>query len=139
MKVKRYYPEYKNWLTEKQWLSKGKVIIDMTKTVTLWSNQFCNVSSVYAAPDNVRDMTDSEKLSFREEMKLQRKLAKERQITRYELERARQEELDKATKLAEKLREDTVVSGLDIPDVKKVTDKFMDGYFQVPKVLGEGA
>ncbi len=40
---------------------------------------------------------------------------------------------------AEKLREDEIVAGLDIPDVKKVTDKFMDGYFQVPKVLGEGA
>ncbi|MBP3608675.1 MAG: Asp-tRNA(Asn)/Glu-tRNA(Gln) amidotransferase subunit GatC [Treponema sp.] len=37
------------------------------------------------------------------------------------------------------LREDEVVQGLEIPDVKKVTDKFMDGYFQVPKVLGEGA
>lgn len=40
---------------------------------------------------------------------------------------------------AEKLREDEVVPGLDIPDVKKVTPNFMDGYFQVPKVLGEGA
>ena len=40
---------------------------------------------------------------------------------------------------AEKLRDDTVVPGLEIADVKKVTDKFMDGYFQVPKVLGEGA
>ena len=40
---------------------------------------------------------------------------------------------------AEALREDTIVPGLDIPDVKKITDKFMDGYFQVPKVLGEGA
>lgn len=40
---------------------------------------------------------------------------------------------------AEKLRDDTVVPGLDISDVKKVTDEFMDGYFQVPKVLGEGA
>jgi len=40
---------------------------------------------------------------------------------------------------AEKLREDQVVPGLDIPDVKKVTENFMDGYFQVPKVLGEGA
>ena len=38
-----------------------------------------------------------------------------------------------------KLREDSVVAGLDIPDVKKVTENFMDGYFQVPKVLGEGA
>ena len=40
---------------------------------------------------------------------------------------------------AEALREDSVVEGLDIPDVKKVTENFMDGYFQVPKVLGEGA
>lgn len=40
---------------------------------------------------------------------------------------------------AEALREDSVVAGLDIPDVKKVTENFMDGYFQVPKVLGEGA
>lgn len=39
----------------------------------------------------------------------------------------------------DKLREDTIVPGLDINDVKKVTDEFMDGYFQVPKVLGEGA
>lgn len=39
----------------------------------------------------------------------------------------------------DKLRDDTVVQGLDINDVKKVTDEFMDGYFQVPKVLGAGA
>ena len=40
---------------------------------------------------------------------------------------------------AEKLRDDTIVPGLEMADVKKVTDEFMDGYFQVPKVLGEGA
>lgn len=40
---------------------------------------------------------------------------------------------------ADMLRDDAVVEGLDIPDVKKVSENFMDGYFQVPKVLGEGA
>ena len=41
---------------------------------------------------------------------------------------------------AEKLREDEIVPGLDMKDVKKVNEpNFMDGYFQVPKVLGEGA
>ena len=40
---------------------------------------------------------------------------------------------------AEALREDDIVQGLDIPNVKKVSSNFMDGYFQVPKVLGEGA
>ncbi|MGI5173787.1 Asp-tRNA(Asn)/Glu-tRNA(Gln) amidotransferase subunit GatC [Treponema sp. OMZ 840] len=40
---------------------------------------------------------------------------------------------------ADVLREDTPVPGLDIPDVKKMTNEFMDGYFRVPKVLGEGA
>ncbi|MCR4938756.1 MAG: Asp-tRNA(Asn)/Glu-tRNA(Gln) amidotransferase subunit GatC [Treponemataceae bacterium] len=40
---------------------------------------------------------------------------------------------------AEMLRNDEVVKGLDIPDVKKMTPEFMDGYFRVPKVLGEGA
>ncbi|MBQ1949620.1 MAG: Asp-tRNA(Asn)/Glu-tRNA(Gln) amidotransferase subunit GatC [Treponema sp.] len=40
---------------------------------------------------------------------------------------------------AEALRDDSVVPGLDISDVKKVTEEFMDGYFQVPKVLGAGA
>ena len=40
---------------------------------------------------------------------------------------------------ADKLRDDTVVDGLEISDVKKVSENFMDGYFQVPKVLGEGA
>ena len=41
--------------------------------------------------------------------------------------------------VAENLRDDTVVKGLEIPDVKKMTPEFMDGYFRVPKVLGEGA
>lgn len=36
---------------------------------------------------------------------------------------------------AEKLREDSVVNGLEITDVKKISKEFMDGYFQVPKVL----
>lgn len=40
---------------------------------------------------------------------------------------------------AEQLRADEIVPGLAVADVKKVTDTFMDGYFQVPKVLGEGA
>ena len=39
----------------------------------------------------------------------------------------------------EKLRGDEVVDGLEITDVKKVSKDFMDGYFQVPKVLGAGA
>ena len=40
---------------------------------------------------------------------------------------------------ADKHRGDTVVDGVEISDVKKVSENFMDGYFQVPKVLGEGA
>lgn len=40
---------------------------------------------------------------------------------------------------AEKLRSDEVAAGLAVPDVKNVSENFMDGYFQVPKVLGEGA
>ena len=39
---------------------------------------------------------------------------------------------------SERLREDDVVKGLDIPDVKKISEEFLDGYFRVPKVLGEG-
>lgn len=38
----------------------------------------------------------------------------------------------------EALRGDEIVTGLEITDVKKVSKDFMDGYFQVPKVLGEG-
>jgi len=40
---------------------------------------------------------------------------------------------------SDKLRDDEIVKGLDIPDVKKMSKEFLDGYFQVPKVLGEGA
>ena len=43
------------------------------------------------------------------------------------------------TTTVDALRGDTVVEGLDMSDVKKVSENFMDGYFQVPKVLGEGA
>ncbi|WP_428770802.1 Asp-tRNA(Asn)/Glu-tRNA(Gln) amidotransferase subunit GatC [Treponema sp. HNW] len=40
---------------------------------------------------------------------------------------------------ADALREDEIEKGLDIPELKKMTGEFMDGYFRVPKVLGEGA
>ncbi len=40
---------------------------------------------------------------------------------------------------ADSLREDEIEKGLDIPDLKKMTGEFMDVYFRVPKVLGEGA
>ena len=44
------------------------------------------------------------------------------------------------TTKAECLREDEPVPGLEMHDVKKVNaENFLDGYFQVPKVLGEGA
>jgi len=40
---------------------------------------------------------------------------------------------------ADKLRDDVPVAGLDMHDTKNISKDFMDGYFQVPKVLGEGA
>lgn len=43
------------------------------------------------------------------------------------------------TTVAEELRSADIVAGLPIYDVKKISKNFMDGYFQVPKVLGEGA
>ena len=43
------------------------------------------------------------------------------------------------TTTADQLRDDTVVDGLEMTDVKKVSENFMDGYFPVPKVLGAGA
>ena len=42
------------------------------------------------------------------------------------------------TTKAENLRSDDVLKSLEIPDIKKVSDEFLDGYFRVPKVLGEG-
>ena len=44
------------------------------------------------------------------------------------------------TTKAEALREDEIAAGLEMHDVKKINEgNFLDGYFQVPKVLGEGA
>lgn len=37
---------------------------------------------------------------------------------------------------AELLREDIIVKGLELSDVKAMTTEFLDGYFRVPKVLG---
>jgi aspartyl-tRNA(Asn)/glutamyl-tRNA(Gln) amidotransferase subunit C len=42
------------------------------------------------------------------------------------------------TTKAENLRSDDVFKSLEISDLKKVSDEFLDGYFRVPKVLGEG-
>lgn len=39
----------------------------------------------------------------------------------------------------ESLRDETVRSGLEQQDLKRMTPEFMDGYFRVPKVLGGGA
>lgn len=41
--------------------------------------------------------------------------------------------------VSDALRDDVAVPGLPIADTKHITDEFMDGYFRVPKVLGEGA
>lgn len=44
------------------------------------------------------------------------------------------------TTTADALREDSIEGGLEMHDVKKINaEHFLDGYFQVPKVLGEGA
>lgn len=40
---------------------------------------------------------------------------------------------------ADRLRGDEAEPGLEARDVRSITKEFMDGYFQVPKVLGEGA
>lgn len=37
---------------------------------------------------------------------------------------------------ADALRDDSVVPGLEMTNVKKISKDFMDGYFQVPKVIG---
>lgn len=41
--------------------------------------------------------------------------------------------------VAESLRSDKTIEGLPVHDTKKISDNFLDGYFEVPKVLGEGA
>ncbi|MGP1576511.1 MAG: Asp-tRNA(Asn)/Glu-tRNA(Gln) amidotransferase subunit GatC [Treponema sp.] len=35
-------------------------------------------------------------------------------------------------------RSDSVQSGIGQPDLKKMSNEYMDGYFRVPKVLGSG-
>lgn len=40
---------------------------------------------------------------------------------------------------AEELRTDEIHGMLNTKDLKKMSPFFMDGYFQVPKVIGEGA
>ncbi len=40
---------------------------------------------------------------------------------------------------AETLRPDEAVPGLEVRDMKAMTQDFLDGYFRVPKVLGGGA
>ncbi|MBP3365546.1 MAG: Asp-tRNA(Asn)/Glu-tRNA(Gln) amidotransferase GatCAB subunit C [Treponema sp.] len=41
---------------------------------------------------------------------------------------------------ADLLRQDEAAAGLEMRDVKKINEgNFKDGYFEVPKVLGEGA
>lgn len=77
MEVKKNYPEYNDWLTESQWEKQYKVIIDKTKAVKLWSNQFCVCSSLYAAPDNVRDMTEPERTDYQNKVRQLRKKYRE--------------------------------------------------------------
>ncbi len=37
------------------------------------------------------------------------------------------------------LRSSEIKESLGAPDLKKISDEYMDGYFRVPKVLGSGA
>ena len=86
MKVKKYYIEYQNWKTEKQWSKEQMTIIDRTKAEELWTNQYCSVYALYAAPDNVRPMTDDEinakkakEKEYRKKAAAERKVKKERE------------------------------------------------------------
>ncbi len=58
------------------------------------------------------------------------------------LDKFSDEELDNSmykTHDENSLRNAEIKSGLTASDLKKISDKYMDGYFSVPKVLGSGA
>lgn len=76
MKVKNNRPEYQEWKSEGQWAKLGKVILDPEKAETLWPNQYCSQTCLYAAPDNVRNMTETENAAYRIKLSEQRKAAR---------------------------------------------------------------
>lgn len=69
MKVKTKWPEYEGWCSERQLAEQGKTIVDPDKAEMLWTNSFCKRVCVYAAPDNVRDMTEEEKAAYKDKCK----------------------------------------------------------------------
>lgn len=98
MRVKKYYLEYENWKTQRQWKKEGFVIVDRDKAVELWTSQWCCCSAVYASPDNVRPMTQEEVEAFKQEIKEQRrKAADERKL--------KKEQYERRLKYADELRE----------------------------------
>ena len=99
MKVKKYYSEYNNWKTEKQWNKLFFTVIDYSKTVELWANQYCSVSSKYASPQNVRPMNDLE-------INIQKRKEKEKRHIRYIENKKKKEILKAKNEYASKLREE---------------------------------
>lgn len=98
MKVKNHCPEYASWKTERQWAEKHFVIVDKSKAVELWSNQFCNVSSLYASEDNVRPMNEEELQKFKSKKTKERKEAEERR-------KEKKADYERRCKYADELRE----------------------------------
>ncbi len=58
------------------------------------------------------------------------------------LDKFSDEKLDKSIYITHdenSLRDSEIKQSLTAPDLKKISDEYMDGYFRVPKVLGSGA
>lgn len=64
MKVRNYSPEYKDYLTIRQWAKKGFLPIENAVGVELWANQFCQDSYVYYSPEEVSTATKEQLSDF---------------------------------------------------------------------------
>jgi len=53
MDVKTKHDKYSSYKTKRQWASEGFLPKKSAKGVKLWNNRYCQVSSIYYAPDEV--------------------------------------------------------------------------------------
>lgn len=59
MKIKKYWPEYRDYRTDKQWAELGFTLKPDATGVELWSNQYCQHSYRYYSPDEVMKVTEN--------------------------------------------------------------------------------
>ena len=150
--------EYKDYKTALQWEKAGYKVKRRQQPHVMWTNQFCQISAKYYAPEQVRPMTDAERERYRLKQAERRRTARirlmakkkatqrmlERKCAQQRREQIRFQKLaDKRVQIADHIAsiraEDiTPIYDMVVLDVETTGFEYEDELLQVSMIDGDG-